>query len=160
MNQKGLTRLAIALAVLVFIMTAFLVFYTLTNQDEVESRLRDQVNSEVAKNKPADGIDGQSIVGPQGPQGYQGIQGSLGPQGPTGNNGLNGISIQGAQGPAGEAGTQGIQGEQGTPGADGRELERRCNSKKNRMEWRLTGEEVWQVEFILPEGAKCPGESE
>lgn len=160
MNNKWLSRAVLLLALLILLMTSFLVYYMLANQEKVEMRLRDQVNSEVAKNKPADGQDGESIVGPQGERGYVGPQGVPGPQGSNGPQGFNGVSIQGPQGPQGQSGPQGIQGEQGVPGQDGREIERRCNAKKKRIEWRYNGDEFWQVEFILPEGAKCPGESE
>lgn len=46
-------------------------------------------------------------------------------------------------------------GTEGQRGTDGRGFERRCNSNKNRMEWRYVGDLGWQVEYKLAPGQVC-----
>lgn len=89
-------------------------------------------------------------IGPQGPIGAQGIMGSMGLQGPQG--------LTGEQGPKGDTGETGPQGE---PGENGPESERRCvvvDQTTRRIEWRNVGYDVWQIEYYLSVGQKCPQE--
>lgn len=54
----------------------------------------------------------------------------------------------------------GQRGSDGSNGTNGREVERQCNAERNRMEWRLQGEENWRVEYNLAPGQTCATEEE
>lgn len=56
-------------------------------------------------------------------------------------------------------GKDGVDGQSGTNGADGREVERQCNKELSRMEWRLTGDDLWQPEYNLAPGQTCVTEA-
>lgn len=150
----------------IFISTGTL-WYVVKNKDTISESIQNSVLAELAKYKlPTEdlsekdarlliavakyceshngckGKTGDSIVGPKG---------NTGPAGKKGLDGKDGSD--GLQGLIGLPGPQGMSGENGTNGADGRPVERRCNV--NRMEWRIQGDESWQVEFKLAEGQSC-----
>ena len=105
-----------------------------------------------------DGISGQSPLCLLEPSRCQGANGITPIKGVDYRDGVDGITpscyftenqCQGADG------VDGMDGMNGANGADGREIERRCNAEADRMEWRLTGDDFWQVEFMLSKGQKC-----
>lgn len=55
----------------------------------------------------------------------------------------------------GENGVNGTNGQNGADGANGKTIERRCNSERDRMEWRYDGDESWQPEYNLAPGQTC-----
>lgn len=175
-KHDRLTTVAIGMMILGICVSAFTLWYVINNRNALSLELQN-LNNQLAKYKypqqvkpdsiddakiyiaigqfceahsNCKGRDGVSIQGVQGVAGAQGLQGERGFPGAQGEPG-----IQGAQGIQGETGATGAQGEQGVPGHDGREIERRCNASRNRMEWRYAGDETWNVEYNLAPGQTC-----
>lgn len=173
-HNKLLTIIAFILLLIGVLTSVFTFAYLIQNQENVSLRL-DSFQNDISKINPLDGKDASDEqvreavkqyclehnncignsgnTGPQGPIGQMGLQGALGLTGERGP--------PGAQGPQGTQGPEGSQGIQGEPGANGREIEKQCvvvNSTKRRIEWRLVGDNFWQVEYFLSPGQLCPQE--
>lgn len=146
MKQKKLTLLAIALALALLFLTAYTLFYIVRNRGGIESRLREQLDRQIANIQLPPGQAGlKGEKGEQGPQGIQGYPGPKGDKGDQGNIGNTGASIQGPPGATGATGPQGPQGEQGEPGQNGREVEFRCNPANDNYEYRYVGDDGWII---------------
>jgi hypothetical protein len=167
-KQKFLTTLALVMAILILFLTGYTLLYIITNSQDVEERLRKQIQVEIAGIKvpvtisPKDGKNGDSIIGEKGDRGEMGLQGGQGVPGVQGPMGPMGP--QGLQGERGFDGAQGLQGDQGTPGeqgTSGRTLEQRCvvvNETTRRIEQKYTDAEQWEVLYYLSPGQKCAQE--
>lgn len=148
--------------------TAFAVWYTLSSQDKFNRQFEDikrqlneyNLSDDTVTVKPDEAqyllavakyCEANSMcrgrTGLQGEQGLQGIQGAMGLQGLQG--------VQGIKGDKGDTGEKGADGLPGVNGQNGRPVERQCNPEKQRMEWRLQGEENWIVEYNLAPGQSC-----
>lgn len=84
---------------------------SITELMPTSEQVQQAANAWLAANPPANGKDGESIVGPTGPKG------ETGPQGPKGDRGETGAT--GSVGPSGPIGPQGMQGPQGNKGDTG-----------------------------------------
>lgn len=166
MKQKHLTILAITLAVLLLALTSYTLVYIVTNNKIVESRLKDQIIAEVAKNKPQNGINGEDASeeqildaiaayckrhndctgsnGKDGKSPIKGIDYNDGINGQNGSNGFNGVD--------GKDGV-GQKGDPGNPGQPGRETEFRCEPDTYNYQYRYVGDEGWQT--IQPNSNAC-----
>lgn len=115
------------------------------NYTKVAQIIHQQLENIPVKN----GVDGQSIVGPQGLSGTNGLNGV------DGINGQNVTSDQiatavsaylqvnpPASGAQGEKGDTGLQGPAGT---DASTVELQYNTVKAQIEWRYNGDTSWQV---------------
>lgn len=151
MKSNKLAGIAIALAIVLIGLVGYLIIYTVTHNDEVEKRLRNQITAEVTSHvksgeKGAKGANGISITGPRGLQGYPGPKGDTGAQGAMGVQGTVGVQgSQGIQGSTGQQGETGQTGAQGEPGADGRQTEFRCDPENNDYEYRYVGDDGWII---------------
>ncbi len=145
MKQKRVVILAIILTLVLLGLNAYGLYYLIYNRGQVETRLKQQLTSDVANIKP--GANGHTgLTGDKGLQGYPGPKGDTGEQGLQGNMGLQGSTgSQGIQGEQGPTGPQGPQGDQGQPGADGRQVEFRCDPANNDYEYRYQGDDGWII---------------
>lgn len=174
MKSHRLIIFAILMVLFGIALSAFTLFYLVRNQENVSLRL-DSFKDEISQIVP---IQGENATDEQVAQavyeycqenGCIGPQGSIGPTGPEGDTGprgfqgQDGLSIQGPTGVQGEQGPVGPEGPQGEQGPSGRKVERRCvvlDQTTRRIEWRLQGDEDWQVEYYLSPGQRCPEEVE
>lgn len=173
-HNKLLTIIAFILLLIGVLTSVFTFAYLIQNQENVSLRL-DSFQNDISKINPLDGKDASdeqvreaikqyceernNCIGSSGDTGPQGLIGQTGLQGLLGSRGERGPP--GSQGPQGSQGPEGIQGPQGEPGANGREIEKQCvvvSPTKRRIEWRLTGDGGWQVEYFLSPGQLCPQE--
>lgn len=142
-KHNKLLTLALVLALILLAVTGYGLFYTLTHQNDVEQRLKNQIAS-VKKEKGDTGEKGDSGIGITG---SRGLQGYPGPKGDTGVQGVEGITgpqgNQGIQGPIGPTGPAGEQGPQGNTGQSGREPEFRCDPESDNYQWRYVGDDTW-----------------
>lgn len=182
-NNK-LIVLATAMMLVGISLSAFTLWYMITNQPRLESKLQENLKAELAKyNFP--NID---KITPDEAEMYIAVakycEANNNCKGPTGNNGINGTSPEclnlttRCQGVNGTAPTKGIdygdgmdgltppcyfnesqcQGSQGVPGEPAKPIERQCNAEKRRVEWRNQGETNWQVEYKLAPLQTCETE--
>ena len=171
-SSRKLYWVAAFIMVVCLATTAFAAWYTIANQKKFDRQFQDIKKQLEIYNLPqADSTNitpdeaqyllavakycevndrCRGYIGLQGPIGTQGVQGVSGEQGPVGQSG--------AQGTQGEKGIDGLTGANGANGSDGREVERRCNPDRRRMEWKLAGDDQWQVEYNLAPGQSCAKE--
>lgn len=129
--KKSFQVFVVVLLLISILTSIFSLIFLATRLPELQEQLDIQQAkrfNELAKQQriPLDGL--------QGDQGIQGVQGAIGLQG-----------AQGLQGIQGERGDQGLQGPKGDAGADGKEIELKCNTKKNRWEYRYSGDTTWLI---------------
>lgn len=175
-RHDALTLITVIMLIIGIIVSAFTLWFVITNRNALSVEVQ-SLRQELSKYKypqnvndvsfddaklyimvakycevrnDCRGFNGQSIQGGIGPQGLQGIQGAQGEAGFVGPQGERGLQ--------GETGATGATGAQGDRGADGRQIERRCNAEKNRIEWRYEGDEQWRVEYKLAPGQSCETE--
>lgn len=146
-KHNKLLSLALILALLLLAVTGFALVWSITHKTDTQQLINNQIKTEVAKNKPQNGVNGIGVQGDRGLQGYPGVKGDAGAMGSQGISGLQGSTgaqgQQGIQGPAGTQGVTGEKGDQGNPGANGKEVEFRCDPETHNYQWRYVGEEGW-----------------
>lgn len=173
-KREKLFAVAVILMIVGILLSAFTLWYTIINRDNltkvvdksIASRLADfKVPQQVIQEATVDeakillavarycsgrdvcaGRDGKTVMGPVGLQGPSGIsiQGPVGPEGP--------------QGPIGPQGDEGPIGPQGPAGTDAPITEERCNSETNTIERRRPPDENWQPYYKLAPGQTCAQE--
>lgn len=175
-KSNRLTVIAIILMVVGIIVSCFTFYLVITNQAafkaEVQKSLEQELekyNLSTPKETPID--DNKLLLAVArycevrnnctGRDGQPGV----GVPGLNGNNGFNGYSplknldyFDGEPGYTPVKGVDYFDGDPGAPGTNGREVERRCNPDRQRMEWRLSGDPNWQVEYKLAPGQSCEKE--
>lgn len=98
------------------------------SQNDAINDLKNKLNY-VLTHPPSDGKDGAN--------GYNGKNGANGVNGTNGSNGTNGKD--------GYTPQKGVDYFDGKDGADGKQIEIRCNTEKNRWEYRYQGDLTWTV---------------
>lgn len=138
--KKLSTILVYALLVISVLLSAFSIFFLATRlpeiQAQLDSRLAERFAQYVKDQKIAtDGKDGYTPI--KGVDYFDGIKGDDGLQGIRGEQG-----VKGETGATGQTGTTGEKGLQGEPG---KLIILRCNTKKNRWEYKYEGDDTWQI---------------
>lgn len=181
-KRERLFAVAILLMIVVILLSAFTLWYTVINRDNISRTVDRSVAEQLAKfNVPQQtikevtvdeaklllavaqycdsrnecmGRDGRTVVGPVGLQGPVGLS----VQGPQGVQG-----IQGPVGPPGREGERGPEGPQGIQGPAGEAAPittQRCNPEKRWIEQNQGTDENWQPLYKLAPGQTCVEEEQ
>lgn len=179
-SNRKLFWVAAVIMLACLLTTGFAVWYTLSSQSRINRQFEDikrqleqynipeekkseitpsEANYLLAVAQYCDSNDKcRGRTGAMGLTGLQGIPGLQGLMGLQGNQGERGG--QGEQGLPGEKGDTGEKGEPGQPGEPAAQLQRRCNRESSTIEWKLSNEENWRVEYNLAPGQTCATEEE
>jgi hypothetical protein len=181
-KREKLFAVAILLMIVVILLSAFTLWYTVINRDNISRTVDKSVAQQLASFKvPSQtikevsvdeaklllavaqycdsrnecvGRDGRTVIGPVGLQGPIGLS-VQGPQGPQG--------IQGPEGAPGKDGAQGPEGPQGAQGQTGEPalvITQRCNPEKRWVEQQKGSDENWQPLYKLAPGQTCVEEEQ
>lgn len=175
-KSNRLTLIALIMMAIGVVVSGFTLWYVVTNREAFQAEIQKSLQQELAKynlqvpqNMTVDEAKVYLAVVKYCENtgnciGRTGANGSNGANGTNGNNGYTPVKgvdyFDGKDGVTPpcmltEAQCQGADGSNGTNGENGREVERRCNADRQRMEWRLVGDPNWQVEFKLAPGQSC-----
>lgn len=184
MKKDKLLYLATAIMFLCVAVSAFTLWYVYSNKDAISGQIRDSLREElknynvpIPRNATIGEAEAALVVAKycatkndcQGPKGDT-IRGKDAIQYPPPKDGQDAAPAidgktpscyfaesrcVGRDGYTPQKNVDYFDGAEGKAGADAREVERQCNGEKSRMEWKLSGDSIWQPEYNLAPGQTC-----